>query len=130
MITQQESIVMDKTSSRLENARHEFFSVADYHKSKVVVERILGSLLLIVAAPVIGLVAVLMRITSSGKGIYKQTRVGKGGSEFPIYKIRTMYENAEECGIPQWSTPGDSRITPVGRVLRILHLDELPGFCT
>ncbi len=117
---------MEKTSSRTANARKEPFSATDYHKSKVVAERILGSVLLIVAAPAIGLAVVVVRITSSGKGIYKQVRVGKEGDNFSIYKIRTMYKNAEECGNPQWSMPGDNRITPVGRVLRFLHLDELP----
>jgi len=119
-----ESLEMDSTSSNLTNNLP--FSATDYHQSKVVVERILGGLLLMIAAPVIGLIVVVVRITSSGKGIYKQTRVGKQGREFPIYKIRTMYKDAEACGTPKWSTPGDSRITPVGGVLRFLHLDELP----
>ena len=45
---------------------------------------------------------------------------------FTLYKIRTMYHDCERLTGPQWSTPGDPRITPVGRVLRKLHLDELP----
>jgi len=117
---------MEKTSSRSVNAQKEPFSATNYHASKVVTERLLGAVLLIAATPLICLVVVVVRITSSGKGIYKQTRVGKEGREFPIYKIRTMRTDAEACGNPQWSIPGDSRITPVGRVLRFLHLDELP----
>ena len=97
-----------------------------YHLSKVFAERAIGSVLLIFAAPVIFVIVCVVRLSSSGKGIYKQVRVGKDGREFSIYKIRSMYQDAEACGTPRWSTRGDSRITPVGRVLRFLHLDELP----
>lgn len=45
---------------------------------------------------------------------------------FTLYKIRTMRHDCEKLTGPQWSTPGDARITPVGRVLRKFHLDELP----
>jgi len=118
---------MDKTLySGSANTQQEPLSIADYHRKKVVMERILGSILLIAATPVIGLIVAVVRLTSSGKGIYKQTRVGKEGREFQIFKIRTMYDKAESQGFPEWSTPGDIRITPVGRVLRFLHLDELP----
>jgi lipopolysaccharide/colanic/teichoic acid biosynthesis glycosyltransferase len=65
-------------------------------------------------------------MTSGGGAIYRQVRVGKNGKEFWLYKIRTMYANAEDIGGPQWARPKDTRITPVGRALRFLHLDELP----
>jgi lipopolysaccharide/colanic/teichoic acid biosynthesis glycosyltransferase len=53
--------------------------------------------------------------------------VGKSGRVFVIYKIRTMYQDAEQKhGGAKWSKSGDSRVTPVGRILRKLHLDELP----
>ncbi len=68
----------------------------------------------------------LVRLTSRGPAIYTQARVGRGGKVFTLYKIRTMYHDCERLTGPQWSTPGDSRITPFGRVLRKLHLDELP----
>lgn len=64
--------------------------------------------------------------TSSGNPIYKQERLGLNGKRFYIYKLRTMYENAEENGA-QWSKGvDDDRITPVGRVLRRIKFDELP----
>ena len=118
---------MDKSASldRVGTDETQFIAV-DYHCSKVVAERTIGWVLLIIATPIILLITCVVRLTSSGKGIYKQVRVGKNGHEFLIYKIRSMYEDAEACGNPQWSTRGDSRITPVGRVLRFLHLDELP----
>src|SRR5207237_10607340 len=68
----------------------------------------------------------LVRATSRGPALYTQTRVGQGGRVFTLYKIRTMYHDCERQSGPRWSTPGDPRITPVGRVLRRLHLDELP----
>ncbi len=118
---------MDKTlSTDSGDTQQEALDIPGYHRSKGVAERILGGMLLLAAAPVIGLIVTVVRCTSSGKGIYKQTRVGKDGHEFMIYKIRTMCDNAESSGRAQWATPGDSRITRVGRVLRYLHLDELP----
>lgn len=127
MTTPQDTVEMESTrSSDSIDEQQELFSVADYHENKVVVERILGAILLVAAAPAIAVIVALVRITSSGSGIYKQIRLGKDGREFSIYKIRTMYQNAEESGTPQWATPGDSRITPIGRLLRFLHLDELP----
>jgi lipopolysaccharide/colanic/teichoic acid biosynthesis glycosyltransferase len=61
-----------------------------------------------------------------GPAVYTQTRVGRGGRVFTLYKVRTMYHDCESLTGPRWSTPGDPRVTPVGRVLRKLHLDELP----
>jgi lipopolysaccharide/colanic/teichoic acid biosynthesis glycosyltransferase len=81
--------------------------------------------LLVLSAPLLAVLIVVVRATSPGGGIYKQRRVGKHGKVFWLYKIRTMYANAEAEG-PQWAKPKDSRTTPVGRALRFLHLDELP----
>jgi lipopolysaccharide/colanic/teichoic acid biosynthesis glycosyltransferase len=88
--------------------------------------RCLGLLLLVLASPLILLLVVIVRLTSPGPGIFRQTRTGKDGREFQMYKIRTMYVDAETVSGPTWCKPGDSRITPLGRVLRLLHLDELP----
>ena len=52
--------------------------------------------------------------------------MGRGGRVFTLYKIRTMAHDCESLTGPRWCIPGDPRITPVGRVLRHLHLDELP----
>jgi lipopolysaccharide/colanic/teichoic acid biosynthesis glycosyltransferase len=68
----------------------------------------------------------LVRLTSRGPAIYTQARVGRSGAVFTLYKIRTMYHDCERLTGPTWCKPGDARITPVGRVLRKLHLDELP----
>jgi len=80
----------------------------------------------VLTVPVMLACVLLVRLTSRGPAIYTQSRVGQGGRVFTLYKIRTMYHDCERQSGPRWSTPGDTRITPVGRVLRKLHLDELP----
>ncbi len=82
--------------------------------------------LLIGALPVILAIWALVRATSPGPGFYSQVRVGRGGRLFWIYKLRTMAFNCEAGSGVKWATKGDARVTPVGRVLRQLHLDELP----
>ena len=69
----------------------------------------------------------LIRIGSPGPGIYKQDRIGKNGQRFSLYKLRTMFENAEEAG-PKFAAEGDPRITPIGKVLRRYRIDEWPQF--
>jgi lipopolysaccharide/colanic/teichoic acid biosynthesis glycosyltransferase len=98
-------------------------------------------LAILVAAPLLLLIALAVRVTSSGPVIYRQPRVGldrrrgrldashrrqanRGGLIFMIYKFRTMYDHDEARQV--WASKEDSRITPVGRVLRSFRLDELP----
>ena len=76
--------------------------------------------------PVIAVLVLLVRLTSRGPGLYRQLRVGKNGKTFRIYKIRTMRCDAEAETGPVWTDENDPRITPLGRWLRRLHLDELP----
>ena len=70
-------------------------------------------------------IAVIIRLDSPGKAIYRQTRLGKDQKPFTLYKFRTMCVNAEELG-PQWAAVDDRRSTRFGRFLRHSHLDELP----
>jgi len=86
----------------------------------------LSLLLLVLAGPLIVAAALLVKLTSPGPAIYSQTRLGRHGRPFTIYKIRTMSHNCEGLTGPRWSTKGDSRVTPLGRFLRHTHLDELP----
>jgi lipopolysaccharide/colanic/teichoic acid biosynthesis glycosyltransferase len=81
---------------------------------------------LVILAPVIALTALLVRATSRGPAFYTQTRVGRNGRLFTIFKIRTMIHECESLTGPRWSMPGDPRITPIGHFLRRTHLDELP----
>ena len=74
----------------------------------------------------IGLSPLVVKLTSRGPAFYTQTRVGKDGRLFTIYKMRTMVHNCESLTGPRWSMPGDPRVTRVGWFLRTTHLDELP----
>jgi exopolysaccharide biosynthesis polyprenyl glycosylphosphotransferase len=80
---------------------------------------------LLLASPLMLLAALLVKLTSDGPVIYKQTRVGRFGRPFSIYKFRTMQVDAEKDG-PVWAASADGRTTPVGRFLRKSRLDELP----
>jgi len=81
---------------------------------------------LIVAVPVIAILAVLVKLTSKGPAFYVQERVGKGGRIFKIVKLRTMVADAESRTGPVWAAANDPRVTPLGAFLRRTHLDELP----
>ena len=79
----------------------------------------------LVVLPVVGIAAVAIKLTEGGSVLYRQRRVGERGREFEIVKLRTMVPDAEASG-PQWSLPGDERVTRLGRFLRRTHIDELP----
>jgi lipopolysaccharide/colanic/teichoic acid biosynthesis glycosyltransferase len=81
----------------------------------------------VLSAPVLAVLALAVRIESRGHPIYRQTRVGKNGKPFPIYKLRTMVSGAEFSGAGLAIDKGDSRITRVGAFLRRYSLDELPN---
>ncbi len=100
--------------------------VSPYFRRKRVIDRVLTAILLIPALPIIGALVLLVRLTSRGPGIYCQTRTGKGGQTFAMYKLRTMVHDAESDMGAVWTQPNDPRVTRVGAVLRRLHLDELP----
>ena len=85
----------------------------------------IAGLAIVVLSPFLLLIAVLIKLTSRGPIIYLQERVSFDGTPFKIFKFRTMYGDAEKSG-PGWTRPGDQRVTPLGKVLRSLSLDELP----
>lgn len=82
---------------------------------------------LIILAPIMAILAILVKLDSPGPVIYSQKRIGRHKSEFNIYKFRTMHTDAEHDG-PALSSSNDHRVTKVGRVLRKYRLDELPQF--
>jgi lipopolysaccharide/colanic/teichoic acid biosynthesis glycosyltransferase len=100
--------------------------VGAYLWVKTVVDRVAALLLLALTAPLILLAMVLVKLTSRGPALYSQTRLGRHGMPFTIFKIRTMAHECESLTGARWSVPGDARITPVGRWLRKSHIDELP----
>ena len=99
---------------------------------------------LVVASPLLLLIAVLIRLTSRGPALFRQTRIGldrralsraggntrrrldQGGHPFTMYKLRTMHVASAQRDPQVWAQPDDARVTPIGRVLRKLRLDELP----
>src|SRR5262249_29803200 len=97
-----------------------------YRPLRRAAELALSLTLLAVAAPVIGLAALAVKLTSPAPAFYTQLRVGRFGRPFTIFKIRTMIHNCESLTGPRWAIPGDPRVTAVGQFLRITHIDELP----
>jgi lipopolysaccharide/colanic/teichoic acid biosynthesis glycosyltransferase len=85
-----------------------------------------AALALVVASPALAAAAVAIKLEDRGPVLYRQRRVGQGGSEFELLKLRTMVVGAETQGAGWAVDRGDPRITRVGRLLRRLSLDELP----
>jgi lipopolysaccharide/colanic/teichoic acid biosynthesis glycosyltransferase len=83
--------------------------------------------ILTLAAPVIAVAMVAIRLESPGHPIYRQRRVGQGGRPFDVLKLRTMVSGAEKMGAGLAVDDGDSRITRVGALLRRTSVDELPN---
>jgi len=103
---------------------------------KDLLDRVLGALLVLVLSPVLIVAAVMVKVTSPGPVFFWQERVGRDGRSFRMVKFRTMVESAEtdlaglldhnELDGPLFKMRVDPRITPVGRRLRRLSIDELP----
>jgi exopolysaccharide biosynthesis polyprenyl glycosylphosphotransferase len=97
---------------------------------------VVSSLILLFAAPLLGIAAVLVKTTSRGPVFYRSVRPGLGGMPFSCFKFRTMYEDADErqadleahneAGGAIFKIRNDPRVTPVGRFLRRWSIDELP----
>ena len=82
--------------------------------------------ILLVLWPIMLLISLLIKLTSSGHVLYKQHRVGKDGKTFTLYKFRTMVKDAEKKGGPVLAKQDDSRVTKIGKILRTTRFDELP----
>jgi lipopolysaccharide/colanic/teichoic acid biosynthesis glycosyltransferase len=80
-----------------------------------------------VAAPVVLVAIVIIRLETHGHAIYRQRRVGRDGVPFELYKLRTMVSGAERIGLGLAIDEGDDRITRVGKWLRRTSVDELPN---
>lgn len=96
-------------------------------KVKRLLDIILSSLILLMSLPLWPIIAMLIKINSRGPVFYFQQRVGKNESFFNLYKFRSMIDKAEEDKAV-WADENDIRITLVGKILRKLHVDELPQF--
>ena len=96
-----------------------------YRHLKRIIDQVLAALGLVLTWPLWILIAAAIKMDSRGPVLFRQERLGKDGKPFQIIKFRTMIKDAESNG-PQFTCPGDQRITRVGRILRKWRLDELP----
>ncbi len=104
------------------NQRSSYFAV------KFAVDRMITAGLMVVALPIMLVVSLAILVLEGRPVFYRQTRVGKNGHPFRIWKFRTMCHYAEQATGAVWSHSSDPRVTPIGRWLRVSHLDELPQF--
>lgn len=86
---------------------------------------LVGEIMLLIMLPFI---AIAILIDNGRPIFYKQVRMGRGGVNYQIFKFRTMRQDAEPDGLPQWAEENDQRATRIGRLLRKTHLDEFPQF--
>ena len=117
----------------VENLRPSWFIFSDgFRKSgwlalvKRTSDVVLAAVGLLVGFPVMLLVAAAVKLTSRGPVLYHQARVGLQGRVFTVHKFRSMREDAERETGAVWTRDNDPRITPLGRILRRVRLDELP----
>lgn len=96
-----------------------------YENIKSSIELIFSLLLLIIAVPICILACIAIYVELRVNPIYTQKRVGLNGRVFKIYKLRSMYIDAEK-DVPKWASENDERITKVGRIIRKTRIDELP----
>lgn len=97
-----------------------------FERIKRTTDLVLAIIVLLACSPFLLIAGVLIKLTSRGPIIYRQERVGRFGKIFKIYKLRTMYVDAEKGLGAVWAKKNDPRVTPVGSVLRKLHIDEMP----
>lgn len=93
---------------------------------KSVVDKMLSVLILLMIFPILILVAIAIKLDSSGPVFFRQKRAGWSGKTFKIWKFRSMYVHQEEAGKLKQASKGDKRITRVGAFIRKTSLDELP----
>ncbi len=94
--------------------------------SKWLVDRIVGGLILLLAAPIMALVALAVKLSSKGPVLFRQKRYGFNNELIEVYKFRSMYVDQADAGAAKLVTRDDPRVTPVGRFIRKTSLDELP----
>ena len=96
-----------------------------YRAVKWIFDLLLGVAGLAAMVVLLPVVALALKLDGGGPLLYQQVRVGRAGERFHLFKFRTMVETAEPNG-PVWTKEQDGRVTRIGRVLRRLHLDEIP----
>jgi len=94
--------------------------------AKEILDIVLGFILFVLGLPLLAICAGIVRLSSKGRILFTQARVGKDGKLFKMYKLRTMYEHAEVATGAVWARKGDPRVMPACRWMRVSHIDELP----
>lgn len=94
--------------------------------SKRVIDILAAGSIVIITAPLCVLVAACIKLQDRGPILYRQTRVGQRGVSFTLFKFRSMGVDAEAATGPTWAEHNDPRVTPFGRWLRDLRIDEIP----
>jgi exopolysaccharide biosynthesis polyprenyl glycosylphosphotransferase len=95
---------------------------------KRIIDVVVSIIAMTILIPVYLALAIIIKLTSRGPVLYRQPRVGIHGKPFSMIKFRSMYMDAEKEGVPQLSSKEDPRITPFGKFLRKVRLDEIPQF--
>ncbi len=87
---------------------------------------VISAVALVVLSPLMLITAILIKVTSQGPAIFRQTRIGRDAKRFRMYKFRTMYVDSEFTGFGAYSNDSDPRMTGIGVILRKTSIDELP----
>jgi len=93
---------------------------------KRVIDIVCSLILLVIASPIMLVTAIIIKLYDGGPALYKQVRCTKNGKEFYILKFRSMRVDAEKDGVARLAAKNDSRITPIGKFIRAVRIDELP----
>ncbi|MCX6344115.1 MAG: sugar transferase [Armatimonadetes bacterium] len=143
MATEQSAIDADGSAAQIYQVRQ-----IKVYRSKRVIDFIIASIGLLLAAPFAAIIALLIRVSGPGPAVFKQTRIGKDGKEFSFFKFRSMrvgcddsshrqymklFIEGDEEGLDKFQSgrkiyklTGDDRVTAIGKFLRRTSLDELP----
>ena len=108
-------------------SRNQGLSIVDLFVKRAM-DIVISLIGIVIAAPFMLLIALAIKLYDRGPVLYKQERITKDGKPFMIYKFRSMTVHSEDEGA-RLAAKGDSRVTPVGRLIRAIHFDELPQLC-
>ncbi|MDE6184710.1 MAG: exopolysaccharide biosynthesis polyprenyl glycosylphosphotransferase, partial [Lachnospiraceae bacterium] len=104
----------------------EYALTVEQRLAKRLIDIVCSLLLLVIASPFMLVTAILIKCYDGGPVLYKQIRCTMGGREFAIMKFRSMRVDAEKDGVARLAAKNDSRITPIGKFIRAVRIDELP----
>ena len=97
-----------------------------YLAIKRIMDVVLSLIAIVIASPVIAVTAIAVKLYDGGNPFYHQTRLTKDGKKFEVIKFRTMIQDAEKDGVARLAKENDDRITPIGKFMRKVRLDEIP----